>query len=239
MAMIIQIPDIVFTNPNLPNIKAALETQTAGDTEAMAHYIMGLDARMIDTSGHGRNLEKVGTPVENSVSSVVDKSNFYQMPMSNPRECTVILVMKGDGIALSPSFGNWNHYDKTGLSVYLQDGAFAVMAYNENGVTSGGETQVTTVKPTEFTFLSATFDANKLFMYCPREGVEKTIDRSGVPQSVGSGNLRIGNLPSVAWPGQTDVAEVLVFDRVLSKQQLQQKYAESVGRLINFGIVGI
>lgn len=239
MALVVQIPDIVFTNPNLPNIKAALETQAAGDTEAIAHYIMGLDARMVDASGRGQNLEKIGSPVENAVSSVVDKSNYYKMPLSNPRECTVILVMKGDGASTTPSFGNWNNDEKKGLSIYLEAGAFTVIAYDENGQGTGGGSTGTTVIPTEYTFLAATFDSNKLFMYCPREGEEKTLNRSGFSQSIGSANLRIGSIPSVSWGGETDIAEVLVFDRVLSKQQLQQKYAESVGRLINFGIVGI
>lgn len=251
--------DVVFSNKNLPLIANLLQ-----DGLVAAFRPTLNDNSMIDLSGNGVKVTKIGNPEFYEGFMRGHSQNGYRIEVPETTSCTLIVVARGgnslirnSGVCL-PLSSRWDTTDNqrgcsvmimpTGANTYFYVNNQAFLKSNTAPTTMisklGGSitrlhdiTGASDAAKSEWIFIAVTFDAvsNRITQYAPVKDFEyATINSDSTVSGRRITNLANGQMNRfeicsaagyTAANGECDVAEALVYNKVLTKEQILEQYA--------------
>lgn len=234
MTTVIKAANFNFSNNNLPILQPIV-------TDGLVAMFRPNDSinGLADLSLNNHTLTKVGNPTLTTVSASGNSNNYYQTSIPETQSLTIMAVVK---IVNNPNngiiFGNYE--TNAGTSIwYSYNGtakdslALQVQLHNKklDGTFKNNQLHFEIFYPPfnyPWRFVAITIDAKTgiATAYNPLNQKVNTLAADFANRQIGK-NFRIFNAQSNTHPGTSELAEVLVFNKALSRQQIMQQYEYS------------
>lgn len=220
MTTVIRATGVQFSNADLPNLSPVVSNGLVAMFRPSS-----AKSGLADLYNKDNQLTIVGNPEFLAHGVRVSKANYLQTNVADTKNSTIIVVFKINNTQGSAIvFGNFN-IGISGQSVFWQGGVIKSQVIGSanyienlsNNYTSG-----------LFFTVAITIDADNdiAHFYNITQGTQQQASGGIANRKLGATH-RIGASYSTPWTGISEVAEVIIYDRALSKDELNTQYMYS------------
>ena len=229
---------------------------TGRENDATAHYVAGLSESRSSTDITGNENHFVSDGVAaaySDTSLIVDVNSSLDTGLVIGEEITLIAGFRMDATSQgqvvgsigtsAPAFPS-NRRDRDGndfpggATLNINNGnVLATASYQPLGSAGGGLTAQAAIPPGDYVFAAYTVSAASTFLYVPAFSDSALPSVNGGNPEVTTGRtIHIGSYDQNLLTGSVEVAEVIIYDRFVSLEEMRQIYARSQFRMEQRGI---
>lgn len=247
MSLVIKLNGVNFNNPNLPTLSgASLVAGNLLDVElgAIGHYLLGAGIHsysdMTALSNHLSPVNNDPNFTKNSVLVSYANSLNTGIQLDLNSEATLVCVYKNDGTNAMPLGSMKSSSGGTdGLALFSSSDGSSVY-FNGRSENSIVQQQLDNVAQ-GYVFLAGSVGNDSQVIFCPQandaiNGQEQTLNAVG-SNAKADRDIYIGSGHYSSGYGVDEVCEVIIFDKALTAQEIEQVYQRSKYRMAKRGII--
>lgn len=246
---VMQLRNARFNNPALPVLGPIIAPGLRAAFRPRADI-----SSMADLSGNGTLTTKVGSPVFTDTGVIGTVANGFTTNLAETKNHTYIVTAKCTAATTPFIVGNFNSTAELGTGLFALSTAGNMTSsaayWTKSGATTNwdrinGPAVSIAMFPTLWSFMVITVDSdrNRITFWLKQGSAELTkigpVSNSGLStrNMAPAETLRImGPQPAWAYTGQAEVAELLIYDRVLTDDEIIRQYGYSKPWLASRGV---